>query len=229
MHTRTRGQAALLNVRTSGLCSSLMEPTVAPTEELIGGERVQLRQSAVRAIKAPVILEAKLFVGTEKSFLISLTKEVSIEKSTLLFLTNAQTLYFSRPDDKAVHQGAATISPLSLMAAVTSSIDLYDILAVEGVNEAAVKTDNAVRYPISSKHRCARLIEYSSLRSPGDQLISFCIHSAGRIHKSARNGSMQSWWSFARILPRKIAGCRVSISCFALTQTLCTTSASRCW
>lgn len=52
-----------------------MEPS-GSAEEIIGGERVSLRDSAVPAIKAKAILESKLSVGAEKSFLITLTKEV---------------------------------------------------------------------------------------------------------------------------------------------------------
>lgn len=57
------------------LVSLAMDP--APEmEEVIGGERVLLKPSAVQTIKTHVVLEAKLSVGTEKSFLISLSKDV---------------------------------------------------------------------------------------------------------------------------------------------------------
>ena len=65
---------------------------------------------------------------------------MTITLSALLIL---QALFFSRPDDKGLLQGAL-VCMHALTFLVTSKIALQDILTVEGVNEAAVKTDNVV-------------------------------------------------------------------------------------
>lgn len=74
-------------------------------EEIIGGERVQVRRSAVKTIPSMVILESKLYIGTERSFLISLTKQVRVEYVFHCTHHAHKALYFSRPDSKGVNQG----------------------------------------------------------------------------------------------------------------------------
>src|SRR4051794_2146399 len=74
-------------------------------------------------------------------------------------------LFFFRTDDKGLQQ-STVVSLNSLTLLVTSKIDMQDILAVEGVNEAAVKTDNAVRNPSPRRIHILVAEEASAFCSP---------------------------------------------------------------